>query len=75
MTLPPGRAKLVNEPARHRIANTIEDNGDGSRCLLCGQGGERACSGHNNIDPERNQFGRENWQPLGFRFGRSEFDL
>ncbi len=42
--------------------------------LLGGQGAECAPCGHNDINLERNQFGRESGEPLGLPLGISVFD-
>jgi hypothetical protein len=39
-----------------------------------GQRGECACGGHDDINLESNQFGRENGEPLGLPLGISVFD-
>ena len=42
--------------------------------LLGGQGAERALGGHDDINLERNQFGRKSGEPLELPLGRSVFD-
>ena len=66
--------KAGDEPVRNRIASRSEDNRDGLGRLLGGQGGVCASSGHDNIDLERNQFGRKSGKPLGLPPGISVFD-
>jgi len=64
VTLPPGR---------NRIANSSEDNGDSPGRLLSGQNG--GCDwGQDDINLERNQFGREGRVPLDFPLGKSVFN-
>src|SRR5882724_3069052 len=65
--------KAGDEPARNRIGSSGEDNGDGPGRLLGGQGRGCAC-GHDDINLERNQFGRESGEPLKLPFGGSVFD-
>jgi Protein of unknown function (DUF541) len=57
-----------------RIASSSEDNGNNAGRLLGGQGGGCACGGHDDIDLERNQFGRKSGEPLGLPLGISVFD-
>src|SRR5437867_5234147 len=67
--------KAGDEPAPNRIGSTSEDNGEGSGRLLGGEGGDCASSlGHDDINLERNQFGRESGEPLDLPFGISVFD-
>ena len=73
MTLPPGRARLGDEPARHRIGSKSEHNGEGPGRLLGGQGGGCVRS-HDDINVERNQFGRKSGESLELILGRSVFD-
>jgi len=42
--------------------------------LLGGEDGECASGGHDDIDPERNQFGRENGEPLHLPLRPAVFD-
>src|SRR5712692_4615210 len=63
-----------DESARDRIANSSEDNGEGPGRLLGGQGGDCASAGHDDINLERNQFGRESGEPIGLPLGISVFD-
>src|SRR5262249_43274371 len=46
--------QAADETARHRIANSIEDNGEASGSLLGGQGSGCAAGRHKDIDLERN---------------------
>src|SRR5207245_7757365 len=65
--------KAGDEPARNRIGNSSEDNGDSLGHLLGGQGG--GCGrGHDDINLERNQFGRKSGQPLVLSLGISVFN-
>ena len=73
VTLPPGRARLVTSPLRNRIGSSSEDNGEGPGRLLGGQGGGCAW-GHDDINLERNQFGRKSGEPLELPLGISVFD-
>jgi hypothetical protein len=62
-----------DEPALNRIGSRTEHNGEGPGRLLGGQGGGCARS-HDDINLERNQFGRESGEPLGLPLGISVFD-
>src|SRR5262249_52434859 len=64
--------KAADEPARHRIGSTSEDNGDGPGRLLGGQG-RGWVSSHDDINLERNQFGRKSGKPLELPLGVSLF--
>ena len=65
--------KAGDEPVRNRIGNTGDDNGDGSGRLLGGQG--MGCAwGEDDINLERNQFGRESGEPLDLPLGTSVFE-
>ncbi len=65
--------KAGDEPARNRIGDSSEDNGEGFGRLLGGQG--LGCAwGHDDINLERNQFGRKSGELLGLPLGRSVFD-
>src|SRR5262249_28236419 len=55
--------KAADEPAPYRIASASEDDRDGPRRLL-GRQGLGCTSGHDDINFERNQFGRERGEPL-----------
>src|SRR6266849_5835919 len=66
--------KAGDEPARNRIGNSSEDNGDGPGRLLGGQGGACASAREDDINVERNQFGRKSGEPLELPFGRSDFN-
>src|SRR4030095_13383642 len=61
-------------PARNRIGSTNEDNGEGPGRLLGGQDGERACGDHDDVNLERDQFGRKSGEPLELPLGISVFD-
>jgi hypothetical protein len=65
--------KACDEPARNRIASGSEDNGEGPGRLLGGQGGG-CVSGHDDINLERNQFGRKSGEPLELSLGISIFN-
>jgi hypothetical protein len=66
--------KVGDEPARNRITNTSEDNGD-SPGRLHGRQGDSCASAHeDDINLERNQLGREGGDPLELSFGISVFD-
>ena len=69
----PRPGKAGDEPVRHRIGSRSKDNADSSGRLLGGQGMGRASS-HDDINLERNQFGRKSGEPLEFPLGRSIFD-
>jgi hypothetical protein len=66
--------KAGDEPVRNRIGSRSEDNGEGPGRLLGGQGGGCGSSGHDDINLERNQFGRESAEPLDLPLGISVFD-
>ena len=70
--LPPGRARLVTSPLVTGSA-TGKTMGRGPGRLLGGQGGDCGL-GHEDINLERNQFGRESGEPLGLPLGISVFD-
>ncbi len=66
--------KAGDEPARNRIGSRSEDNGEGPGRLLGGQ--SLGCaSGQDDINLERNQFGRKSGEPLGPPLGISVFNL
>src|SRR5262245_56466274 len=65
--------KAADEPARHRIGNTSEDNRDGPSRLLSGQG-RGYVSSHDDINIERKQFGRKSGKPLELPLGVSVFN-
>jgi hypothetical protein len=65
--------KAGDEPARNRIGSSSEHNGDSLGHLLGGQGG--GCgSGHDDINLERNQFGRKSGEPVVLPLGISDFN-
>ncbi len=65
--------KAGDEPARNRIASSSEDDGKSPGRLLGGQG--MGCgSGHDDINLERNQFGRESGEPLDLPLAISVFN-
>src|SRR5713226_4618101 len=66
--------KAGDEPAPNRIGNTSEDNGDGPGRLLGGQGDGCASGREDDINLERNQFGRESGEPLELPLGISVFN-
>jgi hypothetical protein len=65
--------KAGDEPVGNRIGSTKEDNGYGPGRLLGGQG-LGCASGHEDINLERNQFGRESGEPRRLPPGISEFN-
>ena len=70
VTLPPGRARLVTSPlvtASAAVAKTM------GRVLLGGQDAD-CVWGHDDINLERNQFGRESGELLDLPVGISVFD-
>jgi hypothetical protein len=64
--------KAGDESVHNRIGTSSEDNGDSPGRLLGGQGVGCAC-GQDDINPERNQFGRKSGEPLELPLGRSDF--
>jgi hypothetical protein len=66
--------KAGDELVRDRIGSRSENNGEGLRRLLGGQGGGGASSGHDDVNLERNQFGRKSREPLELPLGISVFD-
>ena len=66
--------KAGDEPAPNRIGSSSEHNGEGPGRLLGGQGGECASCSHDDINLERNQFGRKSGEPLGLPLGTSVFN-
>jgi hypothetical protein len=65
--------KAGDEPVLNRIASASEDNWDGPGRLLGGQG--LGCArGQDDINLERNQFGRESRQPLVLSLDISVFN-
>jgi hypothetical protein len=52
------KRKAGDEPGRHRIEHRSEDNGNGPGRVLGGESGGCA-GGHDDINLERNQLGRE----------------
>src|SRR5262249_33243739 len=68
-----GPRKAGDEPEPNRIGNKREDNGDCPGRLFGGQSG--ACAwGQDDINLERNQFGRKSGEPVELPLGISEFD-
>ncbi len=65
--------KAGDEPVRNRIDNRSEDNGDSLGRLLGGQG-LGCASGQDDINLERNQFGRKSGEPLEPPLGIAVFD-
>jgi hypothetical protein len=65
--------KAGDEPAPNRIGNKSEDNGEGPGRLFGGQGLGWAW-GHDDINLERNQFGRKSGEPLELPLGISVFN-
>ena len=53
-----------DEPLGYGIAGSTENNGEGRRRSFGGERAECATGAHDDIDLERNQFGRENGEPL-----------
>jgi hypothetical protein len=67
--------KAGDEPAPNRIGSRSKDNGEGSGRFLGGEWDACVSSfGHDDINLERNQFGRESGEPLDLPFGISVFD-
>src|SRR5206468_4977836 len=62
-----------DEPASNRIASSSEDNWEDPGCLLGGKGSGCA-HGHDDINFERNQFGRKSGEPLELPLGISVFN-
>src|SRR6266545_6002325 len=62
-----------DEPAPNRIASN-KDNGDSRSRLLGHTGAECASFGHDDINLERNQFGRKSGEPLELPLGISVFN-
>src|SRR4029450_9058463 len=71
--LAPRPRQAGSEPAPNRIVSSSEDNGEGPGRLLGGEGLGCAC-GQDDINLERNQFGRESREPLELPLGISVFD-
>jgi hypothetical protein len=69
---PPRPGKTGDELAAHRIAGSSEDNGDGSGRLLGGMGLDRARN-HDDVNLKRNQFCRQDGEPLQLPLGMSVF--
>ena len=63
-----------HETVRCRVADTNENNREGRRRFLGGQGGRGASASHDDINLERSQFRRESGQPLGLPLGISVLD-
>ena len=68
-----GPRKAGDESVLNRTGSTSEDNGDGPGRVLGGQGMGGA-SGQDDINLERNQFGRKSGKPLGLPLGISVLD-
>jgi hypothetical protein len=58
----------------HGIARSGEHDRQRRRGLLRGQGGEGAADGHDDIDLERDQLGRQSGELLGLPLGIPVFD-
>ena len=69
----PRPRKACDELARNGIGSTDEDNGDGAGRLLGSEYRGRA-RGHDHINLECNQFGRERREPFELPLGISIFD-
>ena len=73
MTFPPGRARLGTSPlvtGSPAAGKTIGEFLD----RLLGRQGSDCASGHDDIDLERNQFGRKGGEALGLSLGITIFD-
>ena len=66
--------KAGDEAVRNRIRGRAEDNGQGPRRVLGGQGDGCASTGHDDINLERDQFGPKSGEPLQLPLGISVFD-
>jgi hypothetical protein len=66
--------KAGDEPAPDRIGMSSEHNGEGPGRLLGGQSGGCASGRDDDINLERNQFGRKSGEPLELPLGISVFD-
>src|SRR6185295_5631688 len=69
-----GVRQAGDEPVCDRIGGRAEDNREDPRRFLGRQGGGCASTGHDDINLERNQFGRKSREPLDLPLGRSVFD-
>jgi hypothetical protein len=56
------------------FANSNEDDGNGVGRLLGGQGGQCPCGGHDDVNLERNKFGRKSGEPIVLPCGISVLD-
>ena len=65
--------KAAHEPVRYRIGSASEDNGDGPRCLLGGQGAQRGRS-HDDIHLEGDKLRGERRESLELPLGIPDFD-
>src|SRR5262249_30264479 len=65
--------KAGDEPAPNRIGSISEDNGDGAGRLFGGQSSDYDW-GHDDINLERNQFGRKSGEPVELPLGISVFN-
>ncbi|HEY3244506.1 MAG TPA: hypothetical protein VGM03_14265 [Phycisphaerae bacterium] len=73
MTLPAGFARLMTSPLETGSPTDAKTMGSVLVACLAGQRGEYGC-GHDDINLERNQFGRESGEPLGLPLCIPVFD-
>jgi hypothetical protein len=74
VTFPPGRARLVTSPLATGSLTAAKTMGRVLVACLAGPGEVVARRGHDDINLERDQFGRESGEPLGLPLGISVFD-
>jgi len=72
--LPTSSGKRRDNPVRYWIANSTENDRNSRRRLLGGKGGDCTSGGQDDVDLERNQFGRESGELLDLPFGIPVFD-
>jgi len=74
VTLPPGRARLLTTPVVTGSPTATKTIREGPGRLLGGEGPECASAGHDDINLERNQFGRKSGEAARRSLGVSGFD-